>query len=347
MALPVLTESRQKCGRRCQREHYFSYILQRRVVAEAEALRLGSMVHKGLEVRWTGGDLDAALAAMEPLAATPFEFAKAYAMLVGYATRWENDLERYEVLAVEQRFEAPLVNPETGAPSRTWALGGKLDAVVRERANGRVLLVEHKTAGVDVSPGSDYFKRLVIDGQISTYYAGARALGFDVEGAIYDVLRKPTLRPAAVPEVDAAGVKIVLGPDGARVRTKDGKKFRETGDAAAGYVVQTRPETADEFRSRCLSAIAEDPNGYYARAEVVRLEAEMAEAAFDTWQLARQLREAEVAGRFPRNPDACVRFGSTCGYFPVCTGEASIDDETRYRNTTLNPELADEASAAA
>jgi hypothetical protein len=345
--LPVLTESRQKCGRRCQREHYFAYLLGYRVAVEDEALRLGTMEHKGLEVRWSGGDLDAALAAMEPLAASPFEFAKAYAMLVGYVARWEDDLERYEVLAVERTFEAPLLNPETGAASRTWVLGGKLDAVVRERATGRVLLLEHKTAGVDVSPGSDYFKRLVIDGQISTYYAGARALGYDVEGAIYDVLRKPALRPGVVPLLDEAGVKIVLDQGGARVKTKDGKKWRETGDSASGYVLQTRPETADEFRARCLDAIASDPTGYYARAEVVRLEAEMTEAAFDTWQLARQLRESEVAGRFPRNPDACVRYGSTCGFFPVCTGEASIEDETRYRKlTTINPELADVASAA-
>ena len=317
--LPILTESRQKCARRCQREHHLSYDLGIRPVTDEEALRLGGMVHAGLEVRWLGGDLVAALNAMKPLAATPFEYAKAYAMLAGYVTRWEQDFELYDVLAVERRFEAPLVNPATGYPSKTWQLGGKLDAVVREKTTGRVLLVEHKTASADLGPGSDYFKRLRIDGQISTYYAGARVMGFDVCGALYDVLRKPQLRPF-------------------KATALEDRKINKDGSLRKG--TRTEDESPQEFQERLINAIADDPNSYYGRAEVVRLEAEMEEAAFDTWQLAKQLHEAKAANRFPRNPDACVRFGNTCPYFPACTGEASLDDPNLYRqSSTVHPEL--------
>ena len=37
--------------------------------------------------------------------------------------------------------------------------------------------------------------------------------------------------------------------------------------------------------------------------------------------------------------DACVRFGRTCAYFPVCSGEASLDDPALYQKSPLHPEL--------
>lgn len=353
-ALPVLTSSRQSCARRCQREHHLAYHLGYRPAREADSLRFGTLVHLGLEAWWKAAKekaddetrLAAALSAMAG-EADPFDRARATAMVIAYEVRWAGDLALYEVLAVEAVFEAPLVNPETGAPSRTWILGGKLDLVLRELATGRVLLVDHKTSAVDIRPGSDFYKRLRINGQVSTYYVGAAALGFDAQGWIHDVLAKPGQRPSAIPVLDENGVKIVYGPDGQRVRTKDGKKFRETGDSAAGYVVQTRPETPAEYQTRIMEAIAEDPAAYFQRAEVVRLEQELEDAAFDAWQLANQLRESDRLGRWPRNPDSCVRFGSTCPYFAACTGEASLDDPSYYqRIENPNPELAQPATAA-
>jgi hypothetical protein len=270
----------------------------------------------------------------------PFDLVRAEVMLRGYDCRWSSDMALYEVLAVEAEFRAPLVNPMTKQASRTWRIGGKLDVIVRERRQDRELIVEHKTSTDDVTAGSEYWRRLRIDGQISQYYEGAKQLGYDVEGCIYDVLKKPRQLPSTVAFTDDAGVKIVLGPDGQRVRTKDGKKWRETGDAAQGYVLQARPETPDEYRLRLLETVAADPNAFFARGEVVRLEAEMSEALYDVWQLGKQIREAELAGRFPRNPDACVRWGRTCEYFDVCTGTASIEDTGQFQRVrVLHPEL--------
>jgi hypothetical protein len=270
----------------------------------------------------------------------PFELARAEVLLIGYDARWADDMGRYEVLDVEAEFAAPLVNPLTRAASRTWRLGGKLDVAVRERDSGREGIVEHKTSSDDITPGSEYWRRLQMDGQVSIYFAGAKALGLDPQFCLYDVLAKPRQRPSAIPLTDETGAKIVLGPDGARVRTKDGKKWRETADAAQGYVLQTRPETADEYRARLLEAIASDPAAWFQRGEVVRLEAELDEAMHDIWQLGRQIRENDIAGRFPRNPDACVRFGQTCAFFDVCTGTGSLEDEARFRRARfIHPEL--------
>jgi len=232
----------------------------------------------------------------------PFDVARAEAMLCGYHARWQD--ERYEVLAVEAEFRAPLVNPETGAASRTWQRGGKIDAIARDR-QGRLLIVEHKTASEDIGPGSSYWRRLRMDGQVSGYFVGADALGFPAEACLYDVLAKPKLRPY-----------------------EPSKK---------------RPvaETPGEFRARCIEVIAAEPDAYFRRGEVVRLEAEAAEALFDDWQTAVQMRTAQRLGVFPRNPDACMKWGRPCEFFDVCAGEASIDDALRFRRSEhVHPELA-------
>lgn len=322
MKLRVITNSELKCFRRCQREHRYAYGLGYRALEDAEALRLGTMVHLGLEAWWKGLGIEHALEVATVSAVDDYEAAKVRVMLRGYDARWAGDAQ--VVVGVEKEFRAPLVNPETGAASRTFMLGGKLDVLLDRR------FVEHKTTSEEIGLGSLYWRRLTLDPQISTYYAAAKALGHDVEGCLYDVLRKPGQRPSQVPLKDEDGVKIVLDQAGARVRTKDGKKWRETGDASLGYVLQTRPETAEEFETRLTEEIAANPDRYYQRGEVVRLEADEHEAALDAWQLTRAMREAEIAGRFPRNPDACMRFGRTCSYLDVCCGTASLDDDTRF-----------------
>jgi len=196
--LPMLTNSRLKCYRRCPREHHFSYRLGYRPAVEAEAMRFGTLFHRALEAWWRATDerLAAALAVLEQAigdGSDPFEVAKARALMTGYHARWID--EPYEVLEVEVEFNAPLTNPATGSRSKTWALAGKLDVIVRDQRDGRVLIIDHKTASEDISAGSSYWKRLRLDSQISTYCVGGKALGYDVAGFVYDVIAKPGLKP--------------------------------------------------------------------------------------------------------------------------------------------------------
>lgn len=252
------------------------------------------------------------------MALDAFDHARAEAMMVGYDCRWLPDADRYDVLATEIEFRAPLINPETGAASRTYQRGGKLDGMIRERYDlQRTLVREHKTAGEDIGPGSTYWRKLAMDGQVSGYLAGSVALGIPCEGVLYDVLRKPALKPLKkVAEV----------------------KLRKDGQPCAGQ--RLADETPDEYRARCIEAIAADPGGYYLRGDVVRMEAEAAEALWDDWQTAAIMREAARQGRHPRNPDACMRWGRPCSFWDACTGTASLDDMTRfYRSERISPEL--------
>lgn len=347
----LITATRLKTARACARLDYLRYGLGYRSIREESAPRFGTLLHKGLEAWWNakkqglGADetCAAAMAAVQN-AFDPFERVKAEVLLLGYHLRWFN--EPLDVIAVETEFRGPLINPLTGRASATWDLGGKLDVLVRHRVDGLAYLVEHKSSAEDIAQGSEYWRRLRIDGQVSTYYEGARFLGHDVAGCIYDVIGKPTQRPSEVALADDDGVKIVHDANGNRVRTKDGKKWRETGDTAQGFVLQTRPETVEEYRERLCEAVGKNPDKFFQRGTVVRLENEMADAKLDAWQTAKLIRENELAKRHPKNPDACVRYGRTCEFFGVCTGDTSLDDSTQFvKLGSVHPELSGAALA--
>lgn len=325
MKLPVITNSQARCYRRCPREHQLCYTLGYRPVQRAETLRFGSLIHAGLEAWWEPGPdrLERALDALSTAKKVdPYDLARARVLMIGYHSRWLD--EPYEAIAVESEFRAPLVNPETGASSRTWQLGGKLDVLARHTVTGLDVIIEHKTSSEDISLGSPYWQRLQLDPQVSTYFAGAKAQGHDIAECVYDVIGKPGLRPAKATPVES-------------------RKYTKTGDLYKGQ--REHDETPEEFEHRLARHVAENPDRYYQRGTVVRLETEEADAAYDLWHTARMIRESEVAGRWPRNPDSCMRYGRACDYFEVCTGTASLDDETRFRRVDdPHEELSSEAA---
>lgn len=198
----------------------------------------------------------------------------------------------------------------------------------------KVYLFETKTTSEDISAGSGstFWKRTILDPQLSLYIPALREMGYDPCGCVYDVLRKCQQQPSTIPVLDENGLKIALDANGQRVRTKDGKKWRQTGDTDAGYVLQSRPETPKEYGQRCLDAIAEDPARYYARGVVVRLEADEREAAADVWNTAGQMRDARRLNIYPRNPDACISWGRECDYLNPCAGMGDINDPLFFRH---------------
>jgi CRISPR/Cas system-associated exonuclease Cas4 (RecB family) len=102
----------------------------------------------------------------------------------------------------------------------------------------------------------------------------------------------------------------------------------------------TKNETPEAYGRRVLEAITEDPERYYRRGLVTRLESELDEARVDTWQTAVAIRDSKRLKVFPRNPDACVQWSRVCDYFAVCCGEQSIDDPLLFRkNESKHVEL--------
>jgi hypothetical protein len=196
-----LTSTRLTALRKCLRLHYLRFEFGLTRVRQEEPRRFGSGFHHGRELFNAGVSRDLAIQAateryeIVPDWADPTDWAvereTLAALLSGHFWRYQQD--DVESVAVEQAFDIPLVNPDIGAVSRKFALAGKIDAIVR-LSDGRLAVLEYKTAGEDISPEAEYWQRLRCDAQISVYVLAARAIGHDVATVLYDVTRKPTIR---------------------------------------------------------------------------------------------------------------------------------------------------------
>lgn len=331
-----ITNSQLSCAATCLRKHAISYLHGIRPSGDAAPLRFGKAWHDGLDRRAKGMDLEANIALLDAAydlqmtgaedrdRALSYEAVTVAVLLRLYDWRWAEFDQTKVVEASEEAFEVPIINPETGRASRTFVYAGKVDRRVR-LADGRLAVEENKTTSDDISPESDYWKRLRVDTQIARYVLAARHQGHAVDTVLYDVTKKPTMRPGTVPLVDADGVKIVLDANGERVRTKDGKKWRESADSAAGYVLQSRPETPQEWGDRLHAAIVANPDAYFARREIPRTDSELAEARRDLWDMAQVLHSCDLENRWPRNSSACIGFGR-CQYLDLCSTNWTPDD---------------------
>lgn len=315
-----ITHSSSTSFKVCRRKFFFEYEMGLRRTVDAKPLRMGTAWHNGLDALKQGRTIDeAATVARDCYQSIPDGFDAAdwemeretiVAMLAGYAWRWSDP---FKVIATEQAFNLPMVNPETNSASKLFQLAGKIDGIIEW--DGRLLILEHKTVSEDIALDGDYWRRLQMDSQVSIYTYAARQLGYDVSGVLWDAARKPTIKPTAVPVLDDLGAKIVLDARGNRVKTAKGD-WRQTGSTAEGYVLQTRPMTPEEWGNRVLNDITERPEHYFARVEIARLDQDITEAISELWDLQKSLREAQRQEAWYRTvtSDTCP----WCAYFGIC-----------------------------
>jgi hypothetical protein len=308
-----LTNSMRNKFASCHRAFKFCYEDLKRPIKTSDALNFGTAMHQLLECYWLNAEAEF------PNVDDEYTAMTLKALFEGYRNRWEEyDRNTYEAICTERAFKAPLMNPETGGISKTFHLAGKIDALAKEKATGKVVIVEHKTTGQDIGPGSDYWRKLPIDGQVSGYYVGAEAIDYPASKCLYDVIRKPTIKPLkATPE--------------------DKRKYNK--DGSLSKACRENDETPDEWYERLTADIASRPDYYYARIEISRSDNDLMEYLFDMWAVSREISDAQRMNRWSRNPQACSVFG-TCEYFGVCTGEQDIDDVTLFRTAErANEEL--------
>jgi len=343
-----LTHSAMSCARRCLRQFYYRYELGLRGKREASALRTGGAIHHGLELWSKGATPEAAvLAATEgyttcPAWADPYDWSiereTVANLLAGYF--WRYGEVAMEYVEIEKPWVMPLGNPQTGRESRTYELAGKRDGIVRTQ-DGRLFVLERKTTGEEIGPDSDYWLRLRCDQQISLYVISALQQGHDVSGVLYDVIRKPTIRPRQVPLLDEDGLKVVVDEQtGERIVNKDGKPRQSPGP---GMKLAARPESPEEYGSRLLGDIEERPDYYYQRREVPRLEDDLGECRLECWQQAKLLSDCRRWGRWFRNVgrNTC----SFCEYANLCLQSITVDPEVPPDGfeivSDVNPELSE------
>jgi hypothetical protein len=326
MSYQLLTNSRRECFGVCRKRHWFAYELGLRPMLDAKALRMGSAGHAGLDVLNKGGTIDSAMEVIEQayqqtIEVDQYEWSMekttVQTLVSGYLWRWQDS--PLKILASEQSFQLPLVNPETGGRSTVFDLAGKIDGII-ELEDGRKAVLEHKFVSDDITIGSDYWRIWQLNHQITLYVYAARQLGFDVATVLMNVIRKPTIKPSPVAIVDDLGAKIVLDRNGNRVKTERGL-FRQTGDSEKGYTLQTRPMTCDEWAKKLCNDIGERPDVYFARVEIPRLDSEIAECLQELWEVQQAVREAQRTNRHYRtvSKHTC----GFCAYFGLCSSKWS------------------------
>lgn len=288
--LPVYTNSSLNCFRRCPREYYFRYVKLRRPKQISDALKFGRMFHIGLNAWW---DPDGHPVTIQHHELSDVDLIKVRELFLGYTNRWFG--EKFRTIAVEQRFEV-----DCGP----YKLAGSIDAIAEE--NGRCVIIEHKTSTSDITPGSSYWEKVTsIDSQLSTYWIAAQSLGYDVREVVYDVIHRPKSGP------------LQATPKSQRKYTKAGKLYAGQRDSE---------ETLEEYRLRLREDIKDNPEWYFCRQRVVRLEDDMWIQDNDNGITHEMIKICELLG-YPRNTGSCYQFGKKCDYFDVCNGTDSIDSK--------------------
>lgn len=274
--------------------------------------------------------LAAALSAIPPpeTEGEALRTAIARGLMTGYHHRWID--EDWTVEAVEQEFHIPIFNPHSRRRSPLYTHAGKFDGIVSK--NGDPYLLEHKTCREEIGPASPYWTRLSIDTQISGYLLASWHLGRKLTGVLYDVIRKPEIRPKRL------GLKETM-----MVRTSG--LYCNTRLSPEAYqqfsLTQDYREIPEMFEARLIQDTLERPEWYFGRQLVTRLDKELLTYAEELWRTTKDVRIAESSGDHRRNDKACFAFHRPCEYLGLCAGH---DHQTRahWRQLPiLHPELED------
>jgi len=291
----LLTSSRMSKMLSCPRAHYWRYEVGLRKESDSIALRFGSAWHRAMEARWNGALIDSAFesAIGECNDMDEVQVATLSGMLAGYYTVYANDPIKQMHPEVEFRHDLK--------GSRKFDVAGKIDGL-GVMHDGRLAKIEHKSAGEDITPDSDYWLRLRGNPQVMQYVFAARQLGWDVEIVFYDVARKPMIKPLESVPVLENGLKIVNDVNGNRVIKKDGTP-KQTADKDKGEVLLANAETPEQFGDRLATDCKTRPEFYFARREVPVLDDDMAEFEANRLAVSRMILGCKAESRKAKRPE--------------------------------------------
>ncbi len=325
-AVPMTTTySMWALFRNCRKAVDWRYLQQLVPLQRDRNLHFGSLIHECLQAWHQRRDLGEVLALVDRICADRLrdenqrrDWHLATAMMRAYAARYAAD--DFEIVALEKNFEGPIVNPATGAASRSFVLAGKVDGIVR--IGGEHFILEHKTAGqVD----GDYLEKLWTDFQITIYaHYIEQTMGIPITGILYNVLVKAKLQQGkgeTEEEFQARRAELLA-------KSKTGKTTAK----------RKLPEPDEEFQQRLAEKYA-DPEMFHRemlylsrdRFEILRAE---------LWELTQAFLEARRRGIFYQNSAFCFNYQRPCAYFPLCRSNGNPNlIENFYQRIPPNEEL--------
>ena len=275
--------------------------------------------------------------------------------LAGY--RWHYGEQQELVVATEQYFNLPLLNPQTGHPVPDVFIEGRIDKLI-ELANG-IAVKEHKSTSKSIDPDSTYWGHLNLDVQTTMYIYAARRMQLAelenlkqyeltrwdsplINTVKYDVYHKPTIRPKKLTQGDSkkfvadgmyCGQKFEVEPLKISAGTNrviipgfnvNGTETEiEPGSKPRTFAIR---ETPDMFGARLLKDITERPEFYFRCIELTRTDAELKAFEQELYDICKNMQFMIRSSRFYTNEHQCEAT-FRCDYIESCYNRVQVDQD--------------------
>ncbi len=319
--MDLITQSGARKFLGCRKAYEFRY--ERNLVTKVEPheLAFGTIWHDALQAHHLGQDAMAVIREKCKSHQTNDDMYNLVAMMRGYVERHGHvDDEPFEVVALEQEFSVPLIDPRSGKQIGEWKRGGKVDGIIRMRRSGKLWLMEHKTAArIDAA----YLGKLWLDFQITSYSGvAAEVYGEPLEGVLYNVTRKlpKAQRARKLPETD--------GEWDVRYEAAKNKKLlkRKLG------------ETDGEYAERLCHSYRDGE--MFHREEILLDALSIDKVQLETAMIVEDINQARRDGTWYRNTDNCFKFYKGCEYLPLCRShENPLLIDAHYTTKAAHSEL--------
>lgn len=326
-ALFTTTYSMWRLFRDCRMAFKWRYIDQLIPLQKDKNLSFGSTIHECLRLWHDKKNIQLVNAYIDKVYfnRTQDEKAKAdwhlaRAMMNAYVKKYPK--EEFDVIALEKKFEGQIINPETGAPSRSFLLAGKVDGLVT--IDGKYYLLEHKTASIlDAS----YLEKLWCDFQIILYsWYLEQTLGIKITGIIYNILVKTRISQSkgeTEEEYQERCAELIA-------KSKSGKTSAK----------RKMPESDEAFSTRLDEKYSESEMFHREMLYISRDQFD--ELRIELWELSKSLLEARRRQMFYRNTSYCYHHNKPCPYFELCkSGGSQLVIDNLYQHAIPHEELQD------
>lgn len=338
--------------KQCPYSHYLKYTLGVLPIEDTDAQRMGTNWHKVLEI----GDTDKVIAHLNeayktvPLSKTAEEWQTEQVILLNtflaYDRIYSHDV--FDVVANEIPFKLQLADDAI--------VLGKIDKIARNVISGHHFIVEHKSTSSSLDSDSSYWSHLTLDTQTTLYPFSTQILQLNndlvkfgikpddplISEVLYDVWRKPTIRPKKLTQADSKKFVDINSETHGQYCGRQFKIKTELKDNPhCGYLLVngippemepgkkegtfTIRETPDMFGARLYQDMMERPDHYFARRLIGRTTQQL--DGFNTelygiYEAIKYLSEHDY--RCWKNERHCEATYK-CPFIPICYNHAEID----------------------
>ena len=255
--------------------------------------RIGGAFHTGVELYRKGSSISKAIVEAKSGFSNIDNATIVAAMLTGWHKNTKEFYRDYEVIEVEMEFEY-----RYAFGVKDYFIAGVIDALVRDK-QGRVFILENKPTSDTLERFTD---RLWAARQGLLYHWALRQLGYQVDGVIYDVIKKPTMKRRLATPVDKRKYK---------KPNKDGVIQIYAGQ-------REEDETADAYYDRLLEFYGENKGDLFAQEVMTHTPAQMEAMDDDFKGILNEYLGHVNRKEWPRSLGACHAWNRTCEFQPYC-----------------------------